>query len=278
MSLSQQSILVTAARRGRQLVKTAVNERASRLLQREARWLRELESFAELEGQVPRVLDEGTDADGRRYLVMSAVPAGRSPQKAAFTAAHARFLASLGKARFRATDFEVSGCCQWLQRGLHRLESGATPKARAMLEQAYHDCETALLYWTGPYVLSQGDFAPWNIRDLGSQLFVCEWGNARTEASPLDDVLHYLMVQQALGSRAVSAAALQAAMRRAGAFALEAYPEWSWRPQVIGALTLVYLLGVVLGRSLAAGRLDRDDPVTGSYWKLVEKRSAWMPA
>ena len=279
MSPSQQSILVSAARRGRQLVKTAVNERAGRLLQREARWLRELESVAELEGQVPRVLDEGTDADGRRYLVMSAVPAaGRSPQKAAFTPAHARFLASLGKARFRATDFEVSACCQWLQRGLQRLESGATPKARAMLEQAYHDCETALLYWTGPYVLSQGDFAPWNIRDLGSQLFVCEWGNARTEASPLDDVLHYLMVQQALSSRAVSAAALQAAMRRAGAFALEAYPEWSWRPQVIGALTLVYLLGVVLGRSLAAGRLDRDDPVTGSYWKLVEKRSAWMPA
>src|SRR6185503_9865126 len=58
LSLSQQSILVTAARRGRQLVKTAVNERASRLLQREARWLRELESVAELEGQVPRVLDE----------------------------------------------------------------------------------------------------------------------------------------------------------------------------------------------------------------------------
>jgi hypothetical protein len=278
LSLSQH-IVVNAARRGRQLVKTAVNERAGRLLQREARWLRELESVAELEGQVPRVLDEGTDAGGRRYLVTSALPpAGHRPESGAFTPTHARFLASLGKARFRATDFEVSGCCQWLQRGLRRIESGATPKARAMLEQAYHDCETALLYWTGPYVLSQGDFAPWNVRDLGSQLFVCEWGNARTEASPLDDVLHYLMVQQALQRRAVSATALQSAMRRAGAFALEAYPEWSWRPQVIGALTLVYLLGVVLGRSLAAGSLDRADPVTGSYWKLVEKRSAWMPA
>ena len=277
MSLAQQSILVRATRHGRQLVKTAVDERAGRLLQREARWLRELESVAELDGQVPRVLDEGTDADGRRYLVMSAVPAtGRDAS--AFTPNHARFLASLGKARFRATDFEVSGCCQWLQRGLRRLESGATPKARATLEQAYHDCETALLYWTGPYVLSQGDFAPWNVRDLGSQLFVCEWGNARTEANPLDDVLHYLTVQQALRSRAVGVATLQAAMRRASAFALEAYPEWSWRPQVIGALTLVYLLGVVLGRSLAAGRLDPADPVTGAYWKLVEKRSAWMPA
>ena len=275
MSLAQQTILVRAARQGRQLVKTAVDARSGRLLQREAKWLRELESVPELDGQVPRLLDEGTDADGHAYLVMTASPGSKSRT---FTGNHARFLASLGKARFRATDFEVSGCCQWLQRGLRRLEGGATPKTRATLEQAYHDCETALLYWTGPYVLSQGDFAPWNVRDLGSQLFVCEWGNARTEASPLDDVLHYLMVQQALGSRAVSAAALQAAMRHAGAFAREAYPEWSWRPQVIGALTLVYLLGAVLGRSLAAGQLDPADPVTGAYWKLVEKRSAWMPA
>ncbi len=279
MNISAQSILQRTARHGRQLVKTAVNARAGRLLEREARWLRELESVSELEGQVPRVLDEGTDADGRSYLVLSAVPAaGRDAGRGAFTPNHARFLASLGKARFRATDFEVSGCCQWLQRGLRRLENGATRKVRATLGQAYHDCETALLYWTGPYVLSQGDFAPWNVRDLGSQLFVCEWGNARTEASPLDDVLHYLMVQQALRSRAIGTAALQAAMRRAGAFAIEAYPEWSWRPQVIGALTLVYLLGVLLERSLAIGRLDRADPVTGAYWKLVEKRSAWMPA
>jgi hypothetical protein len=272
---SQQSILVRAARHGRQLVKTAVDERAGRLLRREAKWLRELESVPELDGQVPRILDEGTDAEGRPYLVVSSLPGSES---GAFTGSHARFLASLGKARFRATDFEVSGCCQWLQRALRRFESGAASKARATLEQAYHDCETALLYWTGPYVLSQGDFAPWNVRSLGAQLFVMEWGNARTEASPLDDVLHYLMVQQALRSRTVGTAVLQASMRHASAFAVEAYPEWSWRPQVIGALTLVYLLDVVLGRSLAAGRLDRADPITGAYWKLIEKRAAWMPA
>lgn len=275
MNVAARSILVSAPGHGRRIVKTAVDAQAGRVLAREAKWLRELESVPELEGQVPRLLDEGTDSSGRPYLVMSALPGtgGR-----AFTGNHARFLASLGKARFRATDFEVSGCCQWLQRGLRRLESGATPKARATLEQAYHDCETALLYWTGPYVLSQGDFAPWNVRELGSQLFVMEWGNAHTEASPLDDVLHYLMVQHALRSRAIGAAVLQASMRRAGEFAVEAYPEWSWRPQVIGALTLVYLLGVVLGRSLAAGRLDRSDAVTGAYWKLVKNRSAWMPA
>jgi hypothetical protein len=117
-------------------------------------------------------------------------------------------------------------------------------------------------------VLSQGDFAPWNIRTFGSQLFVFDWGDARADASSLDDVLHYLMIQR----RMKTVLLLCRAMSRAREFALAAYPEWSWRPQVIGALTLVYLLGVVLNR-----KADRADPVVDAYWKLLEKRSAWMP-
>ena len=136
------------------------------------------------------------------------------------------------------------------------------------MKEAYEDCEKALVYWTGPYVLSQGDFAPWNIRTFGSQLFVFDWGDARADASPLDDVLHYLMIQR----RMKTVLLLCRAMSRAREFALAAYPEWSWRPQVIGALTLVYLLGVVLNR-----KADRADPVVDAYWKLLEKRSAWMP-
>jgi len=57
------------------LVKTAADEQAEALLAREARWLRALESVRELEGQVPRVLEEGTSPGGRRYLVVSMLPA-----------------------------------------------------------------------------------------------------------------------------------------------------------------------------------------------------------
>lgn len=185
-----------------------------------------------------------------------------------FTSGHARFLVSLGKVRFRAADFEHSGCGKGLQRSLHDIKGSLEEKDFELLSAAYRDCETALLYWTGPYVLSQGDFAPWNIRTLASQLFVSDWGRARADASPLDDVLHYLMVQRALSGRPLSTLELQAAMARAQAFARHAYPEWSWRPQVVGALTLVYLLGSVLHRRAAGG----------SYWKLIEQRSAWMPA
>jgi len=241
------------------LVKTATDADTARQLAREALWLRELGKVRSLEGQLPRLIDEGTDGAGRPYVVISIPPEGGGETRA-FTGEHARFLATLGKARFRSTDFELSGKCQWIQRSL--------PANTPLLEEAYYDCEKALLYWTGPYVLSQGDFAPWNIRRFGSQLFVFDWGNAHADASPLDDVLHYLMIQRRLKTVGL----LRRAMARAHEFALSAYPEWSWRPKVIGALALVYLLGVMLHR-----RLERSDPVVAAYWKLLEKRSAWMP-
>ena len=257
------------------LVKTAVDALGDQQIAREAQWLRELAGVRSLEGQVPRLLDAGTNAEGRRYLVMSV--AQGAGETRAFTPGHERFLASLGKARFRSTDFEVSGCCEQLNRSLARLEGCVSAATLATLRGAYHDCETALLYWTGPYVLSQGDFAPWNIRTLGSQLFVYDWGNARTEASPLDDVLHYLIVQRALHGRAVNAKFLQSAMKRAHEFAVAAYPEWTWRARIIGALTLVYVLGALLHHSLPSRRVDRGHPLVKPYWKLIQERSAWMP-
>jgi hypothetical protein len=242
------------------LVKTATDDEAARRLAREALWLRELGDVPSLEGQLPRLIEQGTDAAGRPYLVLG-IHQG-SGETRAFTNDHARFLASLGKARFRAAEFDMSGKCEWIRRSLPDVP---------LLQEAYFDCERALLYWTGPYVLSQGDFAPWNIRRFGEQLFVFDWGNAHADASPLDDVLHYLMIQRRLKTVPL----LRRAMRRAHDFALAAYPEWSWRPQVIGALTLVYLLGVILHRGVNNDE-RAVDPVVAAYWKLLEKRTMWM--
>jgi len=239
------------------LVKTATDARTAQRLAREALWLRELGEVRALEGQLPRLIEQGTDAGGRPYLVIG-VPPGAGEIRA-FTSDHARFLATLGKARFRVAEFEHAGKCEWIRHSL--------PADVPLLQEAYEDCERALLYWSGPYVLSQGDFAPWNIRRFGAQLFVFDWGNAHADASPLDDVLHYLMIQRRLQSVPL----VRKAMRRAHEFALAAYPEWSWRPKVIGALTLVYLLGVILHRGM-----NRADPVVAAYWRLLEKRSTWM--
>ena len=249
------------------LVKTATDAAGDQRLEREALWLRELAGVDSLEGQVPRLLEEGW-RDGHRYLVLSLAQAAMQETRA-FTPDHARFLASLGKARFRVSEFEGAGGCQWLQRAIRDFEKD---KFYEELQAAYSDCEAALLYWTGPYVLSQGDFAPWNIRTFGSQLFVFDWGQARAEASPLDDVLHYLMVQRALRSRPIGVRFLRSAMRHANDFARQAYPEWTWRPRVIGALTLVYLLGAVMHHARQGGACDGSP-----YWRLLAQRSDWMP-
>src|SRR6185312_6746611 len=98
------------------LVKTATDATAARRLAREALWLRELGEVRSLEGQLPRLIDEGVDAHGRPYLTLGVHQA--SGETRAFTTDHARFLASLGKARFRVAEFEVSGKCQWLSRAL----------------------------------------------------------------------------------------------------------------------------------------------------------------
>src|ERR671936_1418262 len=101
------------------LVKTAADEAADALLARESRWLRELERIDTLEGQVPRVLDEGTSPAGRRYLVISMWPARGETR--AFTDDHARFLARLGKSRFRSVEFDACGTCEWMQGSLARV-------------------------------------------------------------------------------------------------------------------------------------------------------------
>ena len=125
------------------LVKTAADEQADLLLAREAHWLRELEEVRELEGQVPRVLEEGTSPLGRRYLVISMLPSGGETR--AFTGDHARFLASLRKARLRTLEFDVSGTGQWLSRSIGRARAFASQRQMCTLEESYADCETALV-------------------------------------------------------------------------------------------------------------------------------------
>src|ERR1700745_4199971 len=87
------------------LVKRAADEAAERLLAREARWLRELETGETLGGQGPRVLREAPSPAACSYIVIPMWPAHGETR--AFTADHARFLATLGRSRFRALEFDA---------------------------------------------------------------------------------------------------------------------------------------------------------------------------
>lgn len=155
-----------------------------------------------------------------------------------------------GRARFRVRvlDFEVSGCARSLRRSLRRAAAYAPREAIASLEGAYRECADALLYW-----------------------------HEGVEARPLEAVIEHLASQRERSPRPLSMPELRTAMRHAREWALEAYPAWRWPERVVGALTLAYLLWALLRHCAANRRMDGDDPVTRTYRKLIENRSAWMP-
>ena len=46
----------------------------------------------------------------------------------------------------------------------------------------------------------------------------------------------------------------------------------------MSALSLAYLLGLILRYSVPDRRISYRHPVIRSYWKLVERRAEWMAA
>src|SRR5690606_298356 len=98
------------------LVKNAVDAATGEVLAGEAHRQRERKGVRAHEGRIPRLLEEGVGADGHRFLVLGLPPQAslaRAGETRAFTGCHEQFLGSLGKARFRAADFELSGCGEW---------------------------------------------------------------------------------------------------------------------------------------------------------------------
>jgi len=258
------------------LAKTAMAPSGDAMVKSEAHWLATLAGVDALAGQVPRLLGESETAQGRRYLVASA--ASSTCTTLDFTPSHARFLGALGRACFGSGGFRDSQGARALRRNLERLRAILPEGRRVALHDAVADCQALLSDYDGPLVVSQGDFAPWNIRMHGREVFVFDWEYASEGANPLSDVLHYMLMPRALGGSRLRGRILDGALRRAQAFARQTYPEWRWRERTVSALALGYVLGVLLHFSVASGRFEPRHPVISSYWQLMQERASWMAA
>ena len=269
------SVLITSAHgEGLAFAKVAMAQSADCRVTTEARWLKDLADVRGVADQVPRLVAEGVTRNGRRYLVTTLAPG--TGQSGTLTSAHARFLEALGRARLETLRFSASPCFRNVECMLARLESCADAEARAMLREALRECTAYLAGWNGPFVIAQGDFAPWNIRVHRDAIFVFDWEYARAGANPLADVLNFLLMPRAVSGRPISIRVLTAAIREVGNRARQLYPEWRWRYPVIPALALAYLLEVILHYCLANQCVDQADPVVRTYWQLVERRNAWL--
>ena len=270
------ALFLSAQGEGVALAKTAMAPSGDAMVRSEARWLGTLAGIDALAAQVPRLLGEGETTAGRRYLVASA--AASTCTTLDFTPSHARFLGALGRSCFDTGAFRDSPGARALRGNLDRLRGILPESRRIALHDAVADCQALLADYDGPLVLSQGDFAPWNIRLHGQDVFVFDWEYASEGANPLSDVLHYLLMPRALGLRGLRGRMLAEALRRAQAFARQTYPEWRWRERTVSALALGYLLGVLLHFTVASGRFEPRHPVIAKYWLLMKERSSWMAA
>jgi hypothetical protein len=269
------SVLLTSAHGdGLAFAKVAMAESADARVIAEAGWLKELAGIRQLEGQVPRLMAEGASLNGRRYLVTTVAPSTR--QSTTLDSAHARFLSALGRARLETARFSGSPYFRYLERALALLEPCADRKARLALQETLRDCVANLAGWSGPFIIAQGDFAPWNIRAHRERIFVFDWEYARAGANPLADIFNFLLMPRAVSGRPLSIGILEATIREAGKRARQLYPEWSWRDPVVPALALAYLLEIILHYCLANQCVDHADPVVRVYWQLMENRSAWL--
>ncbi|MNC84533.1 hypothetical protein D3C83_00890 [compost metagenome] len=155
-----------------------------------------------------------------------------------------------------------------------------------LLESALLDCRRRLVGYSGPFVLSQGDFAWWNIRLCEPRevrlprrgVFVFDWEYARAGANPLSDLFHYHLIQRAAAGRRIGVLFCASVLRRAQEFARETYPEWKWHASEISALALAYVLEVLLHYCRTCGKIDHGEHVMRGYWSLIERRSTWMAA
>lgn len=270
------ALLISDEGEGLALAKIALAPSADAMVMAEANWLRTLEEVDEITTHVPRLLAEGMVPNGRRYLVTSLAPSTRVTTE--FTAAHARFLSRLGRARMEIMRFDASPCCESLERALAETAFMMTREEAAQLRAALSECRRSLYDFVCPLVLSQGDFASWNIRLHPQGIFVFDWEYAQRHANPLADLFHYHLIQRAAAGRSVGRWLLALVMRRAQTFARQYYPESKWRASRISALALAYLIEVMFQYSRANGKIDREDRVMHCYWSLVERRATWMAA
>ena len=273
----QKSSVLIMSKEGRPLAlaKVALSENADLMIQTETEWLAALGNEETLRDHVPRVLKYGKSSNGRSYSVLSTAPM-QYTKTTDFTLLHAIFLRRLGKASFNIKKFTSSHDYHFLQKTLANLKPSLSLNHFGILSNAFNDAKNILGDWQGPYVVSHGDFAPWNLHLYPQKLFVFDWKHAQEDASALRDYFHYLLIQLAVSGRGRSYEPMKFAIGRAREFLTDTYPETNWNYKVLRAHGLLYLLHTVLSRINSVGSVVESDATVKYYFQLIKDRKSWM--
>jgi hypothetical protein len=256
------------------LAKIALGVQANEMVKNEAAWLRTLNTDATLKDSVPQLLREGNTRNGYRYIAQSIVT-GR-PCAGTFTPAHADFLRHLGTVDCHIGQFSSSPIYQSLQENLFQLATMIDHRHFLLLQSALRDCAQTLNGWRGPFTISHGDFAFWNIRKEAGRICVFDWEYATRGTPPLFDLLHFHLIAPAASGRLLRVRDMKHALAPARAFALLTYPEFQWGTATVAAHGLAYLLHTLIFYGVSRGEFVESHPVVRSYCRLIEERSQWL--
>jgi hypothetical protein len=257
------------------LVKMSLKPRANVMVNAETSWLRVLNGCPALDHAVPNLLRAGAAHNGCRFVAQSILQG--SPGTRAFTSLHADFLQRLGAIDCYVETFKRAPIYRTLKDNAEKLLPVLPGRLQSLFAAALEDCFTRLGHWRGPFVISHGDFAAWNIRTESDGIRVFDWEYAAAGMPPLFDLFHFHLIGAASSGRILKDRDMNHALAPARAFALLTYPDFDWPEQVVGGMGLAYLLHTLLFYGLSRGELLESHSVVKAYCHLIERRKRWLP-
>lgn len=257
------------------VTKVALNKSANPAIVREAHWLGLLGDLPEIAPFLPRLLSEGTMSCGLSYLSMQALPKGISSRH--FDRRHRHFLRLLAAYRPEPMPWSMSGAQLRLRERMQQALPLMDSQYQELLQGAMSEVERELGPQWLPTCLLHSDFAPWNVRLDEQHLYVFDWEYAEESGNPIQDFLHFHLIQRVLRRWPMGPGGMPALLAEVASYARDVFGEESGVAEACGPLALHYLLDTLTFYTTVSGYLAPRHPVVHAYLELLRKRTEWMP-
>lgn len=175
-------------------IKVADNENIDRLLENEAKILRDLLRLEIVNGLFPKVIYQG-ELKGTNVLILDTLKTAKSTFSSKLSEKHIEFLAEIFQKSMVRCNFWESAFVRILRQRLKIIEAERQEIGRLIdvyrkaLDYVKKEIENKEI----PFGLCHRDFTPWNTFFHNDKLYVFDWEYAEREYPPMLDIFHYIV-------------------------------------------------------------------------------------